>query len=378
MAHVIDGAASIYMQKGSGMLKHSQEKHADLSPLNQYLVECAALEELAETAAHQIVDSLELDYCRVILVDDQGRYSCNASYPRPVTLLGMGKRFIPALAESVYARLMHGGNRRGLLLAQEHLSREERINLGIRDDEVSWVIPLRIESRGLGALIIGQRAAPGNLSIDGDYYYLFDLISDQVARAIQRTRAFEKNDELVINKIVTLIRDLEKRDTHSASHSRRMAMLSEQIASQYQFSVRETRELCWAALLHDIGKLRIDDFILKKAGPLTDDEWRIMKTHSRIGAKIVADLAGLEDLAPLILSHHERVDGAGYPQGLTGEEIPLGGKILAVIDSYTVMTEGRPYRVKCSHEEALAELAKNRGTAFDPDVIDKFIAIFKS
>ena len=94
--------------------------------------------------------------------------------------------------------------------------------------------------------------------------------------------------------------------------------------------------------------------------------------------EIVADLAGLEDLAPLILSHHERVDGAGYPQGLTGEEIPLGGKILAVIDSYTVMTEGRPYRVKCSHEEALAELAKNRGTAFDPDVIDKFIAIFKS
>ena len=364
------------MQKGSGVTKRSQEKYVDLSALNQYLVGSAAVEELAENAAHQIVESLGLDYCRVILVDEHGHYSCNASYPRVISLLGMGRKFIPALAESVYARLIGNGKWTRLLLAQEHLTPEERENLGIRDDEVSWVIPLRIESSGLGALIIGQRTKPGRSVVSEDSYYLLDLISDQVARAIQRNRRNDWNDELAIKKVVTLIRELETRDSHSASHSRQMAFLSEQIASQYQFSVRETRELSWAALLHDIGKLWIQDSILKKAGPLTDGEWKTMRLHPQIGAQIVAGLSGLAELAPLILSHHERMDGNGYPRGLAGEEIPLGGRILAVVDSYSVMVEGRPYRVKWSHDEAVSELMKNCGTAFDSDVVEKFIAIF--
>jgi len=176
--------------------------------------------------------------------------------------------------------------------------------------------------------------------------------------------------------VIALSKTLETRDLHSASHSKLMASLSEQMANHYQLSVRETRELCWAALLHDIGKIGVEDTILKKTGPLTDEEWEVMKMHPEIGAQIVRGVSGLESIAPLVLTHHERVDGTGYPQGLTGDQIPLGGKILAVVDAYSTMTEGRPYQEKRTHSEAIQEILNNSGKAYDPEVVDLFLSLF--
>lgn len=376
MAQSVEGASSIYGHKGLTMLPRSPENVADLSTLSHYLVGCDALEELAEDAARQIVDALGLDYCRIILVDENGHYSCSASFPRAISLVGVIKSFEPSLAEAVYARLMDPQSSPRMLLAQEYLSPAERANLGIHDNEVTWVIPLSIETSGLGALIIGQRMQPGRRLVKKDSYYLLDLISDQVSQAIQKQKVHHPPGSLSIRQVVTLIQDLETRDSYSATHSRRMATLAEQLASHFRFSVRETRELCWAALLHDIGKLWIDEEILKKAGPLNDAEWQVMKTHPENGARIISGLPGLEELAPLILTHHERVDGQGYPRGLVGDEIPLGGRILAVIDSYSVMVEGRPYRKKCTHAAAMAELVRNSGKAFDADVVDIFARLF--
>jgi putative nucleotidyltransferase with HDIG domain len=186
----------------------------------------------------------------------------------------------------------------------------------------------------------------------------------------------DRLENLSIETVIALSKTLETRDSHSGSHSKRMASLSEQLASLYKFSVRETRELCWAALLHDIGKIGVEDKILRKVTALNDQEWSIMRTHPEIGAQIVRGLSGLENIAPIILSHHERFDGKGYPQGLRGEEIPLGARIIAVVDSYSAMTEGRPYKTARTHKEALEELRHYSGIMYDPEVVEKFIYLF--
>lgn len=142
-------------------------------------------------------------------------------------------------------------------------------------------------------------------------------------------------------------------------------------------STRETRELCWAALLHDIGKIGVEDQILYKPGPLNDREWEIMKTHPEVGAQMIRGLSGMENIAVFIFGHHERMDGSGYPRGLCGEQIPFGARIIAVVDSYSAMTEGRPYRKARTHEDAIMELRKLSGTQYDSEVVNAFILLFE-
>jgi len=126
-------------------------------------------------------------------------------------------------------------------------------------------------------------------------------------------------------------------------------------------------------MLHDIGKIGIDDAILNKPGALTADEWAIMKTHPEIGYRIAMSSPELVTIAEYILTHHERWDGKGYPQGLKGEEIPQLSRILAVSDSYDAMTQNRVYRTAISKEDAAEEIEKNAGTQFDPDIVKIFL-----
>jgi len=127
------------------------------------------------------------------------------------------------------------------------------------------------------------------------------------------------------------------------------------------------------SVLHDIGKIAIDSQILNKPGPLTAEEWAIMRTHSEVGYRIAMSSPDFRKVAPFILSHHERWDGRGYPQGIKDETIPLPSRILAIADSYDAMTEQRPYRKPLSHNAALEEIRKCAGTQFDPTLVDAFL-----
>jgi diguanylate cyclase (GGDEF)-like protein/putative nucleotidyltransferase with HDIG domain len=173
---------------------------------------------------------------------------------------------------------------------------------------------------------------------------------------------------------VLLAETLDMRDVGTARHCETVGHYAEQIALKLGFPAARVARVRAAGVLHDIGKLGISDGILHKPGKLDAAEWAEMRRHPEIGARIL-EHANLRDIADWVRSHHERVDGRGYPAGLSGEQIPVEAKILAVADSYEAMTADRPYRRALAAEVAHEELRQNAGGQFDPDVVDAFVAV---
>jgi putative nucleotidyltransferase with HDIG domain len=176
--------------------------------------------------------------------------------------------------------------------------------------------------------------------------------------------------------ILELVKELRRRDVGTANHSKKMSGLAELTAIKLGYGAADGQVVLWSAMLHDIGKTKIPDAVLHNPGPLTLAQWSIMKQHPHIGAEIILRDADLPRVAWLVLCHHERWDGSGYPYGLKGEDIPLGARIIAVADSYCAMTEGRVYRPALAHEEAVAELQRFAGIYYDPRVVEAFLSIF--
>jgi len=169
-----------------------------------------------------------------------------------------------------------------------------------------------------------------------------------------------------------LLRALAERNSELAQHNDDVAELAEAVAHELGLEPAETIAIRRAAELHDVGKLAIPDTILNKPGPLDAQEWDFIRDHTVIGERIVASATSLLNVAPLVRSSHERWEGGGYPDGLAGEQIPLGARIIAVCDAFDAMTTTRPYREAISEHEAVAELHRCAGKQFDPGIVDAF------
>jgi len=167
------------------------------------------------------------------------------------------------------------------------------------------------------------------------------------------------------------------RSRETEAHGERLASLAKAMGERMGLEQKAMDELAVYALLHDIGKVGIDDSILNKPGRLDDEEWEQMKKHSEIGYRIAASAAELAHVADYILSHHERWDGMGYPRGLVGEQIPLLSRLLAIVDAYDAMTEDRVYRRAMTNEQALCEIERGAGSQFDPRLADLFIQVVR-
>lgn len=172
-----------------------------------------------------------------------------------------------------------------------------------------------------------------------------------------------------------LTRALQRKDPSTAEHAGRVERHSEAIARQLGLCELECLEVALAALLHDVGKIGVDDAVLLKPGPLSDREQTQMRAHAALGGSLVSDAAATDAAVLAVRHHHERWDGQGYPDGLAGLEIPLAARIIAVADSFDAMTSWRPYRRPVSVEEALAELRREAGFQFDPAVVQAFLQV---
>jgi len=196
----------------------------------------------------------------------------------------------------------------------------------------------------------------------------------------QVTEAMERLGQAYDGTLRSLVAALDARDKETAGHSERVAELTMAIAAEMGLEpgTEEWRYVSWAALLHDVGKIAIRDDVLCKPGPLTPEEWESMRQHPLAGHGILSSVDFLSPASEIVLSHHERFDGTGYPRGLAGEEIPLGARIFSIADSFDAMTSDRPYRAAMPPEEALAEILRNSGTQFDPACVRAFLRVYQS
>jgi putative nucleotidyltransferase with HDIG domain len=181
-----------------------------------------------------------------------------------------------------------------------------------------------------------------------------------------------------LNAVYALVSTVEARDPYTYGHSRKVNTYAVALAEAIGLSPDEVSNVSTAALLHDIGKIGVPDKVLNKRGKLGREDWEAIKSHPRLGANIVGNIPNLVPCVSIILYHHERWDGSGYPEGLKGEEIPIGARILAIADSFEAMTSARPYHPALSIEEVIKALRQGAGLQFDPKLVEVFIGIVEA
>jgi diguanylate cyclase (GGDEF)-like protein/putative nucleotidyltransferase with HDIG domain len=206
-------------------------------------------------------------------------------------------------------------------------------------------------------------------------YLTYRTYKVYLGRIEDEQRHVQQTSDLHLATIEALARAIDAKDQTAQSHSRRVQMYAAGLARAVGLQSQEIQGIKTAALLHDIGKLAVPEHILSKPGPLTEEEFQKIRIHPQIGAEIIAAVPFPYPVAPLILSHHERWDGEGYPEGLAGEQIPLGARILAIVDYYDAVTTERPYHEALNHESAVGLLQREAGLALDPRLVSMFIEI---
>ena len=199
------------------------------------------------------------------------------------------------------------------------------------------------------------------------------LKEEVTTRTAELQRERHRLERVSTATLEVLVNALEAKDPYLRGHSARVADLSANIATEMRLTDEDVERIRVAGRLHDLGKIGTRDAVVNKEGPLTPDEFEHVKQHVIIGAQILAPLVHLGDIVAMVKSHHERFDGTGYPDGLRGEEVPLGGRIIAVAEVYDALTTARPYQEKMTPEDAVKRMADLSGTVLDPKVFDALV-----
>lgn len=338
----------------------SQVEHLEaLYQLGRILNSSLSLDEILPTALTQTLDLLQAKTASVMLLDEKG--------------------------EELRIRLAHG-------LSQEIVERTT-VRLGERvsgrvaatgepvlikgqegdDLDSSLCVPLLANQQVLGVLNIRTKA-------DGSDFTQQDLelagqLANIAAAAIENASLHDELQALFLSTVSAMANSIDARDPYTKGHSERVTAYAVMIAEELKLHPDELERLRYAGLLHDIGKIRIRDHILHKPGRLTDAEFTEMMKHPQYGVEIMEPVKAFERILPAMLHHHERFDGRGYPHGLAGFDIPLSARILCVADCFDAMTSDRPYRKGMPVGEAVSELAKNKSTQFDPQLVEIFLGL---
>jgi len=278
-----------------------------------------------------------------------------------------------------------------------YISEHDAIGTGLGKDESKIIGRLNVDGTfKLGDTIYGTKSCIYHISWPGRktwfrkiFYELFtkpkvlsgaieemekenDLIEQKYRELYEKSLELQKH---YVDTISALIRAIDARDHYTKDHSLKVSYIAEAIAKELGLPVEKIEIIQQACKLHDLGKIGIKDVILLKSGKLNDEEWEEIKRHPVLGAEIIKPLAFLSEAAVLIRQDHERWDGRGYPDGLKGEEIDIGARVIMVADAYDAMVSGRSYREPLSKDEAVEKIKSNSGTQFDPKVVEGFLKV---
>lgn len=267
-------------------------------------------------------------------------------------------------------------NGKHLVMSGGKGSRKKMDRLALNQSGSSVFIPLKIKDNVFGVLNVCQPLAGGKFGQE-DVKLLLTL-SRRASLNIENAILYESMYANLISTLQSLVAAIEARDRYTQQHSKRVTQLSVKVAEEMNCSQDEIDTIKFAGVLHDIGKISVSDSILLKKGKLTEKEIKVVQTHPIVGEKILNPLGLLPAERAIVRHHHERWDGKGYPDGLSGVAIPFLARIITVVDSYDAMTSNRPYRKAMASKEAVDELVRCSGTQFDKDVVGAFKKIYSS
>jgi response regulator RpfG family c-di-GMP phosphodiesterase len=242
----------------------------------------------------------------------------------------------------------------------------------MRSGADDYLVKPLLEEAVIGSLVRALRRRQFEQEIENYHLSLERKVADRTAQLNQALEHVRRSYEETLRALGAAI---DLRDGATAGHSWRVCAYSLELGSRLQLPGQERGSLARAAYLHDIGKLAIPDSVLLKPGSLTEEEWVVMRQHVQMGFDLLKGIPFLADAAEIVLSHHERFDGTGYPRRLRDGQIPLGSRIFAVADAFDAITSDRPYRSAASVETARTIITKEAGSQFDPAVVDVFLKV---
>ncbi len=243
----------------------------------------------------------------------------------------------------------------------------------LRNEGYSGYLGTPIVSKGgapIGAMALYQRKPRRFTKHDIDFV---KTVSSQIAIALDREQFIDRIHEMNFESVYSLVQAIEMRDPYTRGHSLQVAKLASSIAEAIGFTGKDLELVKFAGLLHDVGKIAVPESILQKPSFLTNDEWKIIQLHPKQSVMIIDPIKGLRQIRDWVLYHHERWDGRGYPKNIKGDRIPIQSRILSVCDTYSAMTEDRPYRKRLGDQEARNEIRKVAGNQLDPTVSSIFL-----
>lgn len=235
-------------------------------------------------------------------------------------------------------------------------------------------VPVYMSETYLGSLVMA-RDDTGEFSREDMESIV--MLADQVGIALQSVRAFEEKEQLLLGILLALTRSIDAKSKWTAGHSERVAAFSEKIAFRLDLPEETVRSITLSAILHDIGKIAVSEIILDKPERLSSEEYEIIKEHPATGARIISDIPSYGRIVPGILYHHEHWDGSGYPEGLSGDVIPLESRIITVADVWDAISADRPYRKGLGYQEAVDFMRRNSRALFDESIVEVFVSILR-
>ncbi len=352
-----------------------RQELAALYELSRQLADTTSVDAIADIVLRYAVQTIHVTFARLFLLED-GDFVVRAAHPiRDLDQnLSIGHRI--SLTESPFCQHVLTQNEPVVIAHSDpRLTPTECAELFLNLAETVCLVPLRTGKVSLGLLVLGEERCNDREPFTADKIRLAHSIGDQASSALHRAQLFGELENAYLQTVLALANAVDAKDSNTNVHSKRLAEHALVIGKALGLDARALEDLHYGAILHDIGKIGVPDAVLKKPGPLTPAEWMRMYQHPVIGAQIIEPLSRLAGAAEIVRHHHERYDGTGYPDGLAGNAIPVGARILAVVDAFGAIIDKRVYKEGQSVDYAIQELKRCAGTQFDPHIVQLFLRL---
>lgn len=353
--------------RAHGEISYNYQQQKTINQLAEKLYRAKGLDQLLETIIIHTHEIMGADQTLIFFHDDENKcFKVKASKDYTDEEI---HKLVFSEGEGTYQEILDNKE----LAIIHDINREQRFKFKLSHNK-RYKMLMHLPILGDGERVIGCINYFAK-ALNMEYIPILKQISKIIAITVENEQLILQEKETYFEIIISLVKAMDLKDPYTKGHSERVMNYSLKLGKQLNLTATELESLRRGSILHDIGKLGIPDEILLKKGRLTEQEFNIIKGHSIKGVSFIDNLKFLQSALSIIRNHHERYDGTGYPDGLQGDEIPLLTRIVTIADAYDAMVSEREYRKKFTKEEAIGELKRNRGTQFDPLLVDEFIKI---